>query len=114
MERLALTLVLYAGASVGFYRGDPNLLKEDISRLRPTFFVSVPRLYNKFYDGIRAKIEAVQGAKRSFAEKAINVKLQNLRTKAEYTHFLYDKVLELVIFRHLLLFGSCLEDECDS
>jgi len=34
----------------------------------------------------------VQGAKRSFADKAINTKLENLRTKAEYTHFIYDKV----------------------
>lgn len=39
-----------------FYRGDPNLLKEDISILRPTIIVSVPRLYNKFYDGIKAKM----------------------------------------------------------
>lgn len=57
------------------YRGDPNLLKEDIARLRPTIFVSVPRLYNKFYDGIKTKINEVTGIKKTFAERAINVKL---------------------------------------
>lgn len=69
-------------------------MKDDIARLRPTFFVSVPRLFNKFYDGIKAKIEAVEGAKRSFAERAIRVKLENLRSSAQYTHFLYDKAFE--------------------
>ena len=64
-----------------FSRGDPLLLKEDIARLRPTFFVSVPRLYNKFYDAIKAKIEAVQGLKRTFADQAISSKLNKLRTK---------------------------------
>jgi long-chain acyl-CoA synthetase len=42
------------------------------------------------------KIEAVTGAKRSFADKAISTKLQNLRNNAEYTHFLYDKAFASV------------------
>ena len=82
MERLAYLSVTYKGASIGFYRGDPLQLKDDIARLRPTFFISVPRLFNKFYDGIKAKIEAVEGAKRSFAERAIRVKLENLNSSA--------------------------------
>lgn len=79
--------ILYAR----FYRGDPNLLKEDIAKLRPTIFMSVPRLYNRFYDGIKAKIEAVTGLKKSFAERAITVKLENLHSSARYTHSVYDK-----------------------
>ena len=59
MERLAISLITYGGGCVGFYRGDPLLLKDDLALLRPTIFISVPRLYNKFYDGIKAKIEAV-------------------------------------------------------
>jgi long-chain acyl-CoA synthetase len=90
-ERMSgITMILY-GASIGFYRGDPLLLKEDIRRLRPTWFMSVPRLFNKFYDGIISKIEALNGPKRSFMDKAIATKLHNLRENAEYTHFLYDK-----------------------
>ena len=93
-ERLVYLIITYYGGSVGFFRGDPLLLKEDIAILRPTFFPSVPRLFNKMYDGIKAKIASVTGIKKNFAEKAIEVKLENLRTRAEYSHFLYDKAFE--------------------
>ncbi|CAD8062385.1 unnamed protein product [Paramecium primaurelia] len=94
MERLIILTMLFTGASIGFYRGDPNLLKEDIQKLRPTIFASVPRLYNKFYDGIKAKINEVTGFKKSFAERAIRVKLENLRSEAKYTSGLYDKAFQ--------------------
>ncbi|CAD8073793.1 unnamed protein product [Paramecium sonneborni] len=94
MERLIILTMLFTGASIGFYRGDPNLLKEDIQKLRPTIFASVPRLYNKFYDGIKAKINEVTGFKKSFAERAIRVKLENLRSDAKYTSGLYDKAFQ--------------------
>ncbi|CAD8168829.1 unnamed protein product [Paramecium octaurelia] len=94
MERLIILTMLYTGATIGFYRGDPNLLKEDIQKLRPTVFASVPRLYNKFYDGIKAKINEVTGFKKAFAERAIRVKLENLRSEAKYTSGLYDKAFQ--------------------
>lgn len=60
MERVVIVCAMFTGASIGFYRGDViNLLKEDIARLKPTVFVTVPRLFNKFYDGIKAKIADV-------------------------------------------------------
>lgn len=71
MERLIVNSVMCYGGSIGFFRGDVLKLKDDIAILRPTIFVSVPRLYNKFCDGIKQKIDAVTGMKRSFAEKAI-------------------------------------------
>lgn len=91
MERLIVHTMLFMGASIGFYRGDPNLLKEDITKLRPTIFASVPRLYNRFCDGIKAKINEVTGLKKTFADRAVNVKLDNLRREAIYTSGLYDK-----------------------
>ncbi|CAK71979.1 unnamed protein product (macronuclear) [Paramecium tetraurelia] len=94
MERLIVLTMLFTGSSIGFYRGDPNLLKEDIQKLRPTIFASVPRLYNKFYDGIKAKINEVTGVKKSFAERAVRVKLENLRSEAKYTSGLYDKAFQ--------------------
>lgn len=69
-------------------------MKEDIAKLRPTIFMSVPRLYNKFYDGIKAKIEAVTGLKRSFADRAIRVKLENLHSEASYHDSIYDKAFQ--------------------
>ena len=41
------------GARVGFYRGDIKLLIDDIQTLKPTIFISVPRLLNRVYDKVR-------------------------------------------------------------
>ena len=40
------------GARIGFYRGDIKLLIEDIQALKPTIFISVPRLLNRVYDKV--------------------------------------------------------------
>ena len=40
------------GARVGFYRGDVKLLIEDIQALKPTIFITVPRLLNRVYDKV--------------------------------------------------------------
>lgn len=49
LERLVVVGLLYKGCSIGFYGGDVLKLKDDLALLKPTLFVSVPRLYNKFY-----------------------------------------------------------------
>jgi len=49
--------------SCGFFGGNVMKLTEDIGILKPTFFASVPRLFNKFYDKIKAKLNAETGAK---------------------------------------------------
>ncbi|KXJ20547.1 Long-chain-fatty-acid--CoA ligase 1 [Exaiptasia diaphana] len=51
-ERTAYLLVLSGGARIGFYRGDPKLLLEDIQALKPTIFAAVPRILNRVYDKI--------------------------------------------------------------
>lgn len=49
-ERVFLYATLSQGAKVYFYSGDVQKLKDDLAEVKPTFFVSVPRLYNRFYD----------------------------------------------------------------
>ena len=51
-ETVVIILCLYVSAAVGFYQGDTLKLLDDLQALRPTVFVSVPRLYNRFYDKI--------------------------------------------------------------
>ena len=52
MERICQAMLLQDGGKIGFYRGDVKLLIEDIQALRPTVFVSVPRLLNRVYDKV--------------------------------------------------------------
>lgn len=42
---------------MGFYSGDPLKLIDDMQALKPTVFVSVPRLFNRVYDKILAGVK---------------------------------------------------------
>ena len=52
MERLAEAQLMLVGARIGFFRGDVKTLLNDIQELKPTIFVSVPRLLNRIYDKV--------------------------------------------------------------
>ena len=51
-ERIVMSQVLCAGASVAFFRGDPLLLVEDLQACRPTIMPVAPRVLNKIYDKV--------------------------------------------------------------
>jgi long-chain acyl-CoA synthetase len=51
-ERIVMSQVLCAGASVAFFRGDPLLLIEDLQACRPTIMPVAPRVLNKIYDKV--------------------------------------------------------------
>ena len=89
-ERGVFKLCLSENAKIGLYNGDVLKIKEDLAILKPTIFVSVPRLYNKFYDAIMASIAQSTGLKRKLVDKAIETKLSNLKEKGQHTHFLFD------------------------
>jgi long-chain acyl-CoA synthetase len=55
-ERVTMLVVLFNGASVGFFRGDVLGLLDDIAALKPTIFCSVPRLLNRIYDKVNAGV----------------------------------------------------------
>lgn len=68
-------------------------LKEDLEELRPTIFISVPRLYSRFYDLMQSKLSELKGMKKKLADRAIRTKLANLAKSAKYTHCLYDRLI---------------------
>lgn len=57
---------IHKGASIGFVR-DVKTFAEDMATVAPTFLIAVPRLFNKIYDGLWAKIDDAGGvAKKLF------------------------------------------------
>ena len=46
-EKILQANSIINGAHMGFYRGDPKLLVEDVCELKPTIFAGVPRVYQK-------------------------------------------------------------------
>lgn len=53
-EQALQAIANITGMRTGFYGGDPlKLVAEDLPALKPTFFPSVPRIYNRIYGKIK-------------------------------------------------------------
>ena len=60
-ETMVEHAILSVGGSIGFYNGNIKKILDDILTLKPTIFVGVPRVYQRFYDNIMAKVAALTG-----------------------------------------------------
>ncbi|KAF0919545.1 hypothetical protein E2562_029771 [Oryza meyeriana var. granulata] len=57
-DRVVEELFMFHGASIGFWRGDVKLLVEDIGVLKPTILCAVPRVLDRIFSGLQAKISS--------------------------------------------------------
>ncbi len=57
------------GGTLGFMR-DVTTLAEDLKIVKPTYIISVPRVFNKIYDGIQLKMSDAGGAKKKLFDAA--------------------------------------------
>lgn len=96
-ERLITSTMISCGARIGFYQGDPRKVLDDMLALRPTLFISVPRIFNRIYTKILAGVDALPPWKRALFHKACTKKLSNLEQRGQLHHWLYD----LLIFRRI-------------
>ena len=92
-ETVVINFCLYASAAVGFYQGDTLKLLDDLQALRPTVFVSVPRLYNRFYDKIVGGANAKGGIAAALFNRALKTKLEVLQSTGSVTHPLWDALV---------------------
>ena len=58
------------GASLGFMES-VKTLAEDMKKINPTFLIAVPRVFNKIYDGIWAKMNDEGGLKKTLFVMAV-------------------------------------------
>ena len=93
LERFFMIASMANKLQYGFYQGEVTKLKEDLQELKPTIMISVPRLWNRFYDVIKQKIAEAPYHKRMIAEWGIAKKLHNLEKSAQTTHALYDRIV---------------------
>jgi len=91
LERTFLHIALFRGARIGF--SEALKLTADMSVLKPTFLISVPRVYNKIYDGIKTKMADVTGWKKKIADLGVAKKLQNLKEKGLFKHGIFDALV---------------------
>ncbi|EGZ24840.1 hypothetical protein PHYSODRAFT_539827 [Phytophthora sojae] len=91
-ERSVLGVLQAHGASAGFYQGDLLTLMDDLVELKPTVFVSVPRLFNRVYDKITQGVAAAGGLKKILFDRALAAKLAGL-PEGHKTHALWDALV---------------------
>lgn len=94
-ERVTEGAAFLAGSGIGYFHGDVLGLVDDMKVLKPTGFISVPRLYNRFGAAIRAQALEAEGLKGTIGRHVINTKLANLRLpegEATNKHAIYDRI----------------------
>ena len=94
-ERIVGAALIHRGASMGFFSGDVALLMDDLATLRPTIFPSVPRLFNRIHDKIKARVHASGGVVQALFEYAYASKAFYLETAAggHTQHSVWDAVV---------------------
>ncbi len=65
----------------------------DVEALKPTFFVSVPRLFNRVHDKVKAGVNAKGGFAKWLFNYAFETKLEALRKNGELKHWLWDRLV---------------------
>lgn len=99
-QRMAGLTVIAQGGCLGFWSGDPVRLLEDMQILKPTFFPAVPRVLNRIHQAGMAAA-ALPGVKGALFRRALEAKLQRLRTAGQLTHPLWDRL----VFKKVGIFG---------
>ncbi|KAL4938676.1 hypothetical protein BDV06DRAFT_200432 [Aspergillus oleicola] len=95
-ERLTEHAALWSGARIGYFHGNILELVDDLKVLKPTGFVSVPRLYSRFGTAIRAATLEAPGFRGALSNHIVSAKTANLKnpdpSKATVRHALYDRI----------------------
>lgn len=74
-ERMLHYMYIYQGAKI-FFAESLETIKEDLNHSQPHVFTAVPRLLEKFYDGIVANGTSAGGLKAGIFKWAVNLALQ--------------------------------------
>ncbi|KAI6381040.1 hypothetical protein MCOR25_001341 [Pyricularia grisea] len=83
------------GGTTSFFRGDVLGLVEDLKLVRPNYFCSVPRLYNRFAQSIRIATTESQGFKGSMARHIVDAKKASMKLppgQATNKQWFYDRI----------------------
>ncbi|MFO0660114.1 MAG: AMP-binding protein [Polyangiaceae bacterium] len=68
-QMLSIHVVIAAGCSV-YFAESLDRLADNLKEVQPTVFFGVPRVWEKFFTGIRGKLAEAKGAKKKIADAA--------------------------------------------
>jgi long-chain acyl-CoA synthetase len=90
--RVAENYALWGGSAIGYFHGSILEVGDDLKVLRPTTFISVPRLYNRFYNGIKEATIEQPGVKGALSRHVLSKKLEQIRAGGSNKHAFYDRI----------------------
>ncbi|OWZ23793.1 Long-chain-fatty-acid-CoA ligase [Phytophthora megakarya] len=93
LERTALVHSFSVGSRVGFSQNNPLKLIDDMKALRPTVFITVPRLLNRIYDLITAKMLNGKKSAAYLFTMGVRTKLRRLRRYGITHHAFWDRLI---------------------
>ncbi|CAK71079.1 unnamed protein product (macronuclear) [Paramecium tetraurelia] len=93
LERFVVITLLGYGSTICMYGGDVQKLNQDLQMVKPTLFMSVPRLYFRIYTTIKQKLESLQGAKKKLCEQALSSKQYYLKNGGHVEHRFWDNMV---------------------
>lgn len=95
-ERLAHIMVFTHGARVGFFGGNVRRILEDLQELKPTIFISVPRVLNRVYDKVIKQVSSSKIAKFLFdwaiSSKSAELERNIVRKNSIWDYLVFRKI----------------------
>lgn len=99
-----LHLLMRLGGSTGFAES-PQTIVDDMALVKPTFLVAVPRIFNRVYDGLNAKMNEQGGLAKKLFDMGVNAGIERRRLKKEgRTSFINDlklKFADALVFKKI-------------
>ncbi|EAN33363.2 AMP-binding enzyme family protein [Theileria parva strain Muguga] len=92
-EKDFVNAVFYLGGKIGIYSGDVKLIMDDLQTLKPTLFISVPRLFQRIHDKILSGVQTKSALARHLFSRGLESKINRIRNNGVYTHKFYDKLI---------------------
>ena len=111
-EQVTFSISLVYGMKVGFYSGNVMNVTKDLAVLKPTIFLSVPRLLNSVYGRINDKLSKAKGIKKKIIDRGLASKERKLKEgnplgNRFFDALVFDKIKELFGGRvRIVLSGS--------
>ncbi|EFJ51001.1 hypothetical protein VOLCADRAFT_40665, partial [Volvox carteri f. nagariensis] len=78
-DRVSEETCLAAGGCIGYWSGDVTRVGEDAVAFKPTVFIGVPRVYDKFFETVQERLAQVHWLRRSIFQAMYDRKLAVLR-----------------------------------
>uniref|UniRef100_A0A8C9LKM7 long-chain-fatty-acid--CoA ligase n=1 Tax=Piliocolobus tephrosceles TaxID=591936 RepID=A0A8C9LKM7_9PRIM len=107
-ERVIEFSLMFFGGKIGYFSGNIKDLVNDISELKPTFLITVPRILQKIYDNIMEGLKNKSFIARCLVKSSIKWKKNiYMKTPTKFKHPVYDLILQPIRNK----FGGCLRTQ---